>query len=111
MYVVSFAQGQPDWQSRIDANRSTIAYIKVASTKVACDCGCFFFCEVPRAFVWPEGRRGSTRKCAIVIEVLLGGEIRWANSIYGRSKGGHSWNKRDLNDVSGIESKIVVPGV
>lgn len=54
MNVVAFAEGQPNRQTRVNANGSTIPYVEVASLEVACDSSGFFLCEGSRSLVRAE---------------------------------------------------------
>jgi hypothetical protein len=85
--MVALAEGEAHGEARIDAHRSAGANVEVAAAEVAGDCGGLFLSEVAGAFVGAERRRGGASEGAVVVIVLLVGEVGGAKGGVHRRRG------------------------
>jgi len=87
MNMISLAQSKSHGESRVNPYGRTVPNVEVASGEIASDSCSFLLCEVARALGWPERRRGSTGKLAVIV-VVLGMVHVGGRSVHGRCKGG-----------------------
>jgi len=60
MYMVPFSEGEPDWESRIDANWGALTHVEISTLK-ASDRGGLFFGQRPIS-EWARALQGAERR-------------------------------------------------
>ena len=75
MDVVALTQSQSDRETRVNANGRAAPDVKVATAEIARDgCG-LLFGQVAGTLAWTKGGSGGTGEGAVVVVVLLVGQI------------------------------------
>lgn len=84
--MVTLSQRESDRQTWVDANGGAAAHKKVSSAKISSDGGGLLFREIARPLVRPEGGGRCASKSAIVVVIMLVGEIWRAleSGVHGR---------------------------
>jgi hypothetical protein len=87
MDVVTLAQGETHWQSRVDADGGATSHVKVAAREVAGDGGGLFLGEIAGTFIGTEGGRGGAREGPVIVVVLLVREVGCVHRVHWGNEG------------------------
>lgn len=87
--MIAFSKSEPDRQAGVDPDRSACADKEITASIIP-DGGGLLFGEVPGTFVRPKTGGGSPSICAVVVEILLVGEIGGR----GGGDGGIQWGSK-----------------